>query len=91
MCMVKKEIVILNTSGLHARPAASLVKLASKFSSKIKLQKDGLEVSAKSMTGVMMLGAEKGSSVVIVADGEDENEALEGICSFIENKLDEKE
>ena len=43
------------------------------------------------MTGVMTLGAEKGSSVVIVADGEDENEALEGICSFIENKLDEKE
>ena len=89
--MVKRDMTIVNSSGLHARPAAALVKLAMKFSSKINLQKQGLEVSAKSIMGVMTLGADKGSSLTVVADGEDEEDALEQICNFIENKFDEKE
>ena len=89
--MVKKEMTISNISGLHARPAAALVKLALKFSSKIKLQKDGLEVDGKSIMGVMTLAAEKGSNVTIIADGEDEREALNEICGIIGNKFGEEE
>ena len=88
--MVKKELTILNSSGLHARPAASLVKLASKFTSKIYLQKDGLEVNAKSIMGVMTLAAEKGSKVLIIADGIDEREALKQIIELIKTKFGEE-
>jgi len=88
--MVKQKLTILNPSGLHARPAASLVKLASRFTSKIYLQKDGLEVNAKSIMGVMTLAAEKGSKVLITADGEDEKEALEQLIELIKNRFSEE-
>jgi len=88
--MVKKELTILNSSGLHARPAASLVKLASRFTSKIYLQKDGLEVNAKSIMGVMTLAAEKGSKILIIVDGKDEKEALKQLIKLIKNKFCEE-
>ncbi len=88
--MVKKELTILNSSGLHARPAASLVKLASRFTSKIYLQKDGLEVNAKSIMGVMTLAAEKGSKILIIVDGKDEEEALKQLIKLIKNKFCEE-
>lgn len=88
--MVKQELTILNSSGLHARPAATLVKLASRFNSKIYLQKDGLEVNAKSIMGVMTLAAEKGSKILIIADGKDEKEALKQLIELIKNKFCEE-
>ena len=89
--MLRKEITILNFSGLHARPAAALVKLTSKFhDTKILLQKDGLEVNAKSIMGVMTLAAEKGSKLLIIVNGNDENEALNQIIKLIENKFAEE-
>jgi len=88
--MVKQELTILNSSGLHARPAASLVKLASMFASKIYLQKDGLEVNAKSIMGVMTLAAEKGSKILIIADGKDEKEALKQLIELVKNKFSEE-
>ena len=88
--MVKQKLTILNSSGLHARPAASLVKLASRFTSKIYLQKDGLEVNAKSIMGVMTLAAEQGSKVVIIADGKDEKEALKQLIELIKNRFSEE-
>ena len=88
--MVKKKTTILNVSGLHARPAATLVKLASKFSSKIFLQKDSIEVSAKSIMGLMSLGAEKGSKILIIADGEDEEDALKQILNLFKSKFGEE-
>ena len=88
--MVKKKITILNESGLHARPAATLVKLASKFSSKIFLQKDSIEVSAKSIMGLMSLGAEMGSKILIIADGEDEEDALKQIYNLFKSKFGEE-
>jgi len=88
--MVKKELTILNSSGLHARPAASLVKLASRFTSKIYLQKDGLEVNAKSIMGVMTLAAEKGSKILIIVDGKDEKEALKQLIELIKKKFCEE-
>jgi len=88
--MVKKKTTILNATGLHARPAATLVKLASKFSSKIFLQKDSVEVSAKSIMGVMSLGAEMGSKILIIADGEDEEDALKQMHNLIKSKFGEE-
>ena len=89
--MLRKEVTILNSSGLHARPAAALVKLTSKFhNTKILLQKDGLEVNAKSIMGVMTLAAEKGSKLLIIAEGNDEDEALNQIVELIKNKFAEE-
>jgi len=88
--MVKKEMIIKNSSGLHARPAAALVKLTSKFPlTKILLQKDGFEVNAKSIMGVMTLAAEKGSKILIIADGEDEDTALYQLVELVNNKFGE--
>ena len=89
--MVFKEVTIMNAAGLHARPAASLVKLASRFSSKISLHKDGLEVNAKSIMGVLTLAVEKGSTVKIIADGKDEQAALDVIIDLINNRFGEEE
>ena len=87
--MITKEFTITNETGLHARPAALLVKTAAKFKSKIIVSKDGFEVNGKSIMGVMTLAAEKGSQIVVTADGKDEDHALKAISELIENKFNE--
>ena len=87
--MIEKEIIIKNKTGLHARPAAILVQTANKFESDIYLEKDGERVNAKSIMGVMMLAAAEGSKIKIVAEGNDEKEALEKISSLLESNIDE--
>ena len=87
--MVEREIEIMNKLGLHARPAAELVKVASKFKSEITIRRDDLEVNAKSIMGVMMLAAEFGSSVVIRAEGPDEQEAVDALAKLIASKFRE--
>jgi phosphocarrier protein len=81
--MIEKLIKITNKHGLHARPAAHLVKTAGRFRSDIKLYKDGLEVNGKSIMGVMMLAAEPGSEIVFHICGEDEKEAYNAIKDLI--------
>ena len=88
--MIKEIIKITNKHGLHARPAAHLVKVAGKFDSDIKLIKDGLEVNGKSIMGVMMLAAEPGSELTFVINGKDEKEALEAIKELIKNNFYEE-
>ncbi len=88
--MVKLEIVIMNRLGLHARPAAQLVQTASKFNSEIILKKENLEVNAKSIMGVMMLAAEMGSKITIIADGPDEKEAAEAVAHVFNSKFGEE-
>ncbi len=90
MTVVKKQITVVNRLGLHARPAAQIVQKASQFKSEIKLSKDGLEVNAKSIMGVMMLAAEMGSTVVIIAEGPDEEAAAEGIAQVFAGKFGEE-
>jgi phosphocarrier protein len=85
--MIKKRVKIENNSGLHARPAAHLVKIAGKFQSDIKILKDGLEVNGKSIMGVMMLAAEQGSELEFVVDGTDEQEALNALVELVEKKF----
>lgn len=89
--MKKKELLIENKLGLHARAAAQIVKAASAYSSKITLIKDGLEVDGKSIMGIMMLAAAKGSSITLLTAGEDEDRAMEGMELLFKGKFGEKE
>jgi phosphocarrier protein len=81
--MIEREAKIVNQLGLHARPAAKLVKLASGFKAEIEVVKDGMAVNGKSIMGVMMLAAECGSSVTVRADGPDEHEAVEALLALV--------
>jgi phosphocarrier protein len=89
--MKRKELMIENKLGLHARAAAQIVKCASAFESKITLVKDGLEVDGKSIMGIMMLAAAKGSTLTLHANGEDEDRAVDGLENLFKNKFGEKE
>jgi phosphocarrier protein len=80
----------MNKLGLHARPAAQLVQTAKKFASKITLVKDGQEVDGKSIMGVMMLAAGKGSTVTIRTFGEDAEQALEVLVELINTRFGEE-
>ena len=76
MSRIEKEIVIKNSQGLHARPAAMFVQIASKYNSQITIQKGEERVNGKSIMGILTLGAQKNSKVILGADGEDALEAL---------------
>ena len=88
--MVERTVQILNKNGLHARPAAEIVKLAAKYRSEITISRDGTEVNGKSIMGVMMLAAECGASILLRADGEDAEQALDAIAALIANKFGER-
>ncbi len=81
--MIEREATIVNQEGLHARPAARIVRLASQFDSEIEIAKDGLGVNGKSIMGVMMLAAELGSSITIRADGPDAEQAVEALAQLV--------
>jgi phosphocarrier protein len=87
--MVERSVRIANKNGLHARPAAEIVKAAAKFKSDITIVRDDLEVNGKSIMGVMMLAAEFGAELSLRATGPDATEALSAIASLIENKFGE--
>jgi phosphocarrier protein HPr len=87
--MIEREVSIANKNGLHARPAAEIVKTAAKFKADITLVRDELEVNGKSIMGVMMLAAEYGSTLTLRADGPDAEQALSAIATLIENKFGE--
>lgn len=88
--MVKKTASIVNRLGLHARPAALLVSTASRFESEVFFTKDDLRVNGKSIMGVMMLAAEKGSEIVVEAEGPDENEAVEALLKVFSEGFGEE-
>lgn len=81
--MTEQEVCIINELGLHARPAAQFVKLASQFTSTIELIRDGAGVNGKSIMGVMMLAAEQGAQVTVRADGADEAAAVAALVALI--------
>ena len=87
--MPQIELKVKNKLGLHARPAARLVETTKKFKSEITISKNDVQVNAKSIMGVMMLAAEVGSALVISADGEDAQDALQEISRLFESKFDE--
>jgi len=87
--MPEREVKIVNKLGIHARPAAEIVKTAGKFKSSITIVRDDLEVNAKSIMGVMMLAAEFGSTVALRANGDDADAALDALATCIANKFGE--
>ena len=87
--MPEREIKIVNKLGIHARPAAEIVKAAGKFKSNITIIRDDLEVNAKSIMGVMMLAAEYGATVILRAIGEDAEAALDALAAVIAAKFGE--
>ena len=89
--MIEKEIQVVNKLGLHARAAAKLVSLASNFKSTIDLVREGRTVNGKSIMGVMMLAASKGTQLTLKAEGSDETEALRQIEELFANKFGESE
>lgn len=89
--MIKKEVTIVNRLGLHARAAAKLVSLAAKFSSDIQVAKDARQVNGKSIMGVMMLAASKDTTITLIAEGEDEHQAVKEIENLIQERFGEAE
>lgn len=87
--MIKTEITICNKLGLHARATAKLVKLASSFKSKIELEKGTQRINAKSIMGVMMLAASKGTVLNVYVDGDDETQATEALVRLVNEGFEE--
>ena len=89
--MQEREVIIVNRLGLHARAAAKFVTLASSFSSAVDISKDGQTVNGKSIMGVMMLAASRGTNIVITTRGEDEQEAANRLENLVQGKFGEAE
>lgn len=87
--MQTTETVIVNKLGLHARAAAKFVNLASQFTSEITVSRNGQDVNGKSIMGIMMLAAGKGSTLQLAADGADEQQALTALRALIDNRFGE--
>jgi phosphocarrier protein HPr len=89
--VVEETIVLKNRLGLHARAAAKLVHTATGFASRITIAKDGDEVDGKSILGLLLLAASKGTSLVLRVDGDDETAALAAVKDLVDRRFDESE
>lgn len=87
---ITKEFLIKNMLGLHARAAAAFVKIANRYQSDITVNKDTVSVNGKSIMGVLMLAAAKGAKIIIVAAGDDAEEAIEALGKLIDAKFGEE-
>jgi phosphocarrier protein len=87
--MAERSVRVVNRNGVHARPAAEIVKVAARFASDITIIRDDLEVNGKSIMGVMMLAAEYGSTIVLRAKGADAEAAVEELAKLITSKFGE--
>jgi phosphocarrier protein len=87
--MQQREVEIVNKLGLHARASAKLTQLAARFQSEVQIARNGRKVNAKSIMGVMMLAAGKGTKITLEIDGPDEAQAMEAICALIRDYFGE--
>ena len=87
--MITKEVKISNAIGLHARPATFFIQKANSYSSSIWVEKDDRKVNAKSLLGVLSLGIAKGMTITIMADGQDEALAIDGLTDLIDKGFEE--
>jgi phosphocarrier protein len=87
--MKKQQFTIVNRLGLHARAAAQLVQTANRFHAEVTVEKDGIEVNGKSIMGILMLAAPKGSQIVVTVAGSDMDQAFAAIAQLIENGFGE--
>ena len=87
--MKERTVEIVNAAGLHARPASLLVRTATRFAAEIRVEKDGLEVNGKSIMGVLMLAAERGSRLTLRAEGPDADDALSALADLVGRGFEE--
>ncbi|GFN36490.1 HPr family phosphocarrier protein [Tepidimicrobium xylanilyticum] len=87
--MYKQEVTLTNETGLHARPASLFVKEASKFTSNVIVEKDGKEYNAKSIMGILSMGAAKGDTIIIKAEGSDAEEAVKALVKLVNDNFNE--
>ena len=85
-----RTFIIRNRLGLHARAAALLVKTANRFSADVTIEKEGVEVNGKSIMGILMLAASKGTKITLKVEGKDETQAVQALGELIENKFGEE-
>ena len=88
--MQQRDVEVVNKLGLHARPSARLTQLASSFKSQVFMSRNGRRVNAKSIMGVMMLAAARGSTITLETEGEDEVEAMEALAGLISSGFGEE-
>ncbi len=88
--MVEKTVTVQNRAGIHARPAALLVQKCKDFKSSIYLEKNGDRINAKSIMGIITLGAGYGTELKIIAEGEDEQESVDALVKLFESKFEEE-
>jgi len=88
--MIEKDVVVKNRAGIHARPAALIVQTASQFASQIEFKNDHETINAKSIMGIITLGASYNSTITISADGEDEQQAVDRLVELFENRFEEE-
>jgi len=88
--MIEREVTVRNRAGLHTRPASMIVRTASQFESEIFLRRDNYEINGKSVIGVMTLAAERGATITLVVEGEDEEEAVSAIADLFEDGFGEE-
>ena len=86
--MISKQVTVSNTVGLHARPATFFIKKANEYKSSIWIESDSRRVNAKSLLGILSLGIVGGPEITIIADGADENDAVEGLESLLKTLSD---
>ncbi len=89
--MIEKQLLVKNRLGLHARAAAKLVHTAAHYSCRVTLSKDGEDVDGKSILGVLLLAAGKGTSIVVRTDGIDEGDAMRALEELVDRRFDESE
>ncbi len=89
--MIERELEIINKLGLHARAAAKFVAVSSKFNSHLTVTRNGREVNGKSIMGVMMLAASKGTCIIVKAEGDDEQQAVDALEQLIKDRFGENE
>ena len=88
--MISRTVTIQNSVGLHARPATFFVQKANCYKSSIWVEKEDCRVNAKSLLGVLSLGISKGTEITLIADGQDENDAVDALAALVESEFGEK-
>jgi len=87
--MISQQVTIRNRAGIHARPAALIVQTANKFESQVFFERDSNRINGKSIMGIITLGATYNSTLTVIADGKDEEQAMAAIIALFENKFEE--
>ena len=87
--MISRDVIITNTVGLHARPATFFIQKANSYRSSIWVEREDRRVNAKSLLGVLSMGIVKGTTITLIADGADEEEALEGLAVLVNSGFNE--